>query len=240
MEQTLKTHFPKLSPFSGLIFACGVSSCSSPVTQEKEDESAALYEWLQHELLPWCALLQEQPAPAWVPHGLLPTPDWALFSTRPQVLPGAFSSMGFLWGHRFLWASPCSSLGFCRGCRWISVPLWISMDCRGAAASPWTEHCLQGNLCCSVGSTSSCSFCTHLAMFRAVPLTYFHFSLCCCHARFFPLHNYVLLFRTGILQFSSPAKTTPLLTPPSPPTSCFARMELRIGGRFSTFEKITA
>jgi len=39
--------------------------------------------------------------------------------------------VGFPRAHSLLWASTCSSVGSSKDCRWISVPLWTSMDCRG-------------------------------------------------------------------------------------------------------------
>jgi len=64
---------------------------------------------------PQGAVLQEQAAPAWVPHGVAspasnPAPVWASLSTGPQVLAGACSSTGSPWGHSFLQASTCSSV----------------------------------------------------------------------------------------------------------------------------------
>ena len=52
-------------------------------------------------------------------------------SRDPQVLPGVCSSMGFPQGHNFLWASTYSNVGSSVGYRWISVPPWTSMGCRG-------------------------------------------------------------------------------------------------------------
>jgi len=52
------------------------------------------------------AVLQEQAAPAWVPHGVTspaskPALAWASPSTGLQVLAGAYSSAGSPWGHSF-------------------------------------------------------------------------------------------------------------------------------------------
>jgi len=82
--------------------------------------------------LPWGAVLQEQAAPVWVPHGVRspaskPARAWASLSTGPQVLPGACSSTGSTWGHSLLWASTCSGVGSSLGCEWGSAPPWASM-----------------------------------------------------------------------------------------------------------------
>jgi len=68
------------------------------------------------DAFPRGAVLQEQAAPAWVPHGVTspaskPAPAWAPLSTGPQVLAGACSSAGSPWGHSFLQASTCSGVG---------------------------------------------------------------------------------------------------------------------------------
>ncbi|KAM9647659.1 uncharacterized protein ACIBXB_011011 [Morphnus guianensis] len=99
--------------------------------------AAVLHELLQHGSFPRCAVLQAQTAPAWVPHGVTsparkPAP-LAPLSTDPQVLPGACSSAGFPRGHSLLREPTCSGVGSSTGCRWISAPLWTSMDCRGTA-----------------------------------------------------------------------------------------------------------
>jgi len=63
------------------------------------------------------AVLQEQAAPVWDPHGLTspasrPALAWAPLSMDPQVLPGACSSTGFPWGQSLLQGtSTCSSVG---------------------------------------------------------------------------------------------------------------------------------
>jgi len=62
------------------------------------------------------AVLQEQAAPAWVPHGVTspaskPAPAWAPLSMSPQVLAGACSNAGSPQGHSLLQASTCSSVG---------------------------------------------------------------------------------------------------------------------------------
>jgi len=99
---------------------------------------AVFHELLQHGSLPQGTVLQEQAAPALVPHGVTrpaskPALAWAPFSTGPQVLAGACSSVGSPQGHSFLWASACSGMGSSPGCRWRSAPPWTSMVCRGTA-----------------------------------------------------------------------------------------------------------
>jgi len=91
-----------------------------------------------HMSFPWGAVLQEQTAPAWVPHGVAspaskPAPAWAHLPTGPQVLSGAHSSVGFPQGHSLLWASICSGLESSPGCRWIAAPPWTSMGRTGTA-----------------------------------------------------------------------------------------------------------
>jgi len=76
----------------------------------------ALHELLRPVSLPWDAVLQEQAAPAWVPHGVTSpasksAPAWASLSMGPQVLAGACSSAGSPWGHSLLQASTCSTVG---------------------------------------------------------------------------------------------------------------------------------
>jgi len=111
--------------------------------RESSSQGAALRELLQCESFPWAAVLQEQAAPVWVPHRVTspvskPVPLWAPLSTGPQVLAGASSSMGSPQGHILLWASHCSGVVSCLGCRWGSAPPRTSMSCRGQPASPWS------------------------------------------------------------------------------------------------------
>jgi len=86
---------------------------------------------------PQGAVLQEQAAPAWIPHGVTSPASksalaWAPLSRGLQVLPGAFSSMGLPMG-----SQPPSGIHLLQrgvpstGCRWISAPPWTSMGCRG-------------------------------------------------------------------------------------------------------------
>jgi len=83
--------------------------------------------------------LQEQTAPALVPHEVTstaskPAPAWATLSTGPQVLAGACSSMGSPQGHSLLWAHPPAQHRVpSTGYRWISAPPWTSIGCRGTA-----------------------------------------------------------------------------------------------------------
>lgn len=119
----------------------------------------------------WGAVIQGQTAPV-----------WALFSTAPLVLPGACPSTGFTWGHGLLQASMCSSPGgLLQGLLVdISSP-WMSMGCRGTAASPWpspqaAEESQLWQLLPSVICLSVC---------RVVPLTYSHLSLLCLQFPFF-------------------------------------------------------
>jgi len=98
--------------------------------------ATGLHKLLQCGFLPRGAVLQEQTAPLWVPHGVTspaskPGPAWAPLSTGPQVLPRACSSVGFPQGHSLLWVSACSRVRSSVGCRWISAPLWTSVGCRG-------------------------------------------------------------------------------------------------------------
>jgi len=76
---------------------------------------------------------------------------WPGLLSWPQVLPGSYSSMGFLlygatgparsllqhgpsMGSQPLSGeSTCSGMGFSTGCRWRSAPLWTSTGCGGAA-----------------------------------------------------------------------------------------------------------
>jgi len=83
---------------------------------ESFPRAAALHKLLQHGCFPPCAVLQEQAAPALVPHRVTnpaskPAAVWAPLSMGPQVLPGACSSAGSPWGHNLLQASTCSSMG---------------------------------------------------------------------------------------------------------------------------------
>jgi len=117
---------------SFLLTLCPCSSMGAP------PRDTVLHELLQRGSLPRGAVLQEQPAPAWIPHGVTspaskPAPAWAPLSTGPQVLPGACSSVGSPRGHSLLQASPGSGMGSSPGCGWGSAPPWTSLGCRGTA-----------------------------------------------------------------------------------------------------------
>ena len=76
----------------------------------------------QRGSFPQGAVLQEQAAPAWVPHRVTspdskPAPAWAPLSMGSQVLPGACSSVDFPQGLSLLRASTCSGVGSSTGCR---------------------------------------------------------------------------------------------------------------------------
>jgi len=77
---------------------------------------AALHELPQRGCFLWGAVLQEQAAPTWVPHGVTsparkPAPVWAPLSMGLQVLAEACSSMGSPRGHSLLQAYNCSGVG---------------------------------------------------------------------------------------------------------------------------------
>jgi len=96
------------------------------------------HELVQLESFSQGAVLQEQAAPAWIPHGVTipaskPVPTWAPLSTGPQVLLEACSSTRSPHGHCLLWVSVSSGLGSSPGFRWISAPPWTSMGCGGTA-----------------------------------------------------------------------------------------------------------
>jgi len=83
---------------------------------ESFPRAAALHKLPQRVSFPWSAVLQEQAAPAWVPHGVTspaskPSLVWAPLSTGPQVLAGAYSSSGSPRGHSLLQASTHSGMG---------------------------------------------------------------------------------------------------------------------------------
>jgi len=95
---------------------------------------AAFHGLTQSGSFPRGAVLQGQVAPAWVPHGLTsptskPPPAWAGLSMGPQVLAGAWSSMGSPQGHSFLQASTCSGMG--------SLPWTAGVDLLHCGL-PWT------------------------------------------------------------------------------------------------------
>jgi len=127
----------------GLLTLCPCSSMRSLSREtvlhkrlqcESFPRAAALHKLPQCGSFPWGAVLQEQAAPAWVPHGVTspaskPAPVWAPLSMGPQVLAGACSSVGSPWGHNLLQASTCSGVG--------SLP-WATGGYLLHCGSPWT------------------------------------------------------------------------------------------------------
>ena len=107
---------------------------------ESFPRAAVLHELLQSGSLPRGAVLQEWTAPAWVPRGV----------TSPARK--TCSSVGSPQGHSLLREPTCSGVGSSTGCRWISAPLWTSMDCRGTASSSSGAGLLTLFPCSSVGS----------------------------------------------------------------------------------------
>jgi len=79
------------------------------------------------------AVPQEQPAPAWIPHGVTspaskPAPARAPLSTAPQILPGACSSTGLPPGPSLHPSGiPLLQHGVLPSCGWGSAPSWASM-----------------------------------------------------------------------------------------------------------------
>ena len=105
------SHIVSAAPSSsggGLLTLC---PCSSVGSLPRE----TVHKLLQCKSFPQDAVLQEQAAPAWVPHGVtnpVSKPlQCGIFSMGPQVPPEACSSMGFPQGHSLLRASTCSSVG---------------------------------------------------------------------------------------------------------------------------------
>jgi len=129
------------------------------------------------------AVLQEEAAPAWVPHGVTspsskPTSVWAPLSTGPQVLAGACCSVVSPWGHSLLQASPPPAWGPFHG---LQVGICSTVDLHGLQGHSLPHHGLlhglQGNLCSGAWSTSSTSFFVDLGVCRVVSLTCSHSSL---------------------------------------------------------------
>lgn len=85
-------------------------------------------------------------APAWVTSiGCSPSGTDCLSVGPPRghkSCQQTCSSVGFPWGHSLLWASTCPSVESSMGCRWVSAPLWTSMDCMGTAS--FTMVCTTG------------------------------------------------------------------------------------------------
>jgi len=150
------SHVVSVTPSSsggGLLTLCPCSSVRSLSWEtvlhkllqcESFPRAAALHELPRHGSFPWSAVLQEQAAPAWVPHGITspaskPALAWAPLSMGPQVLAGACSSAGSRWGHSFLQVSTCSGVrSFPRtagGYLLHRGPPWAA---GGQPASPWS------------------------------------------------------------------------------------------------------
>jgi len=185
--------------------------CSSVGSLPQE---IVLYELLQCESFPWAAVLhklpkcgslpqgaalQEQAAPAWVPHRVTgpaskPAPAWAPLSMGPQVLAGACSSAGSPRGHSLLWASTCSSVRFvpwAAGRELLHLgPPWAA---GGQSVSPWSSPWASGESLPCAWSTSSPFFCTDLGVCGVVSLTLSHFPLLAAVAQqLFPLLKSVI------------------------------------------------
>ena len=104
----------------------------------------------------WVLLMgcsSSQTSPVWVPHGVQsfrnrllqrgsPTESQALLENllwcgllSPQVLPGAYSSMGSPGGQSLIWASTWSSMGSSTGCRGTACLTTVfSAGCRSISA----------------------------------------------------------------------------------------------------------
>ncbi|KAK4827032.1 hypothetical protein QYF61_013166 [Mycteria americana] len=137
---------------------------------ESFSRAAVLHGLLQHESFPRGAVLQEQTAPAWVPHRVTspaskPAPAWAPLSIAPQVLPGTcLLQRGLPTG-----SQPPSGIHLL----WHGVGHGLQMDIcstinpHGLQGDSLPHHGLhqglQGNLCSGAWSTSSPSFFTDSA-----------------------------------------------------------------------------
>jgi len=134
-----------LFPCSSLRFLSRETVLHELLQCESFPRGAALHELPQRGSLPWCAVLQQQAAPAWVLHGVTssarkPALTWAPLSTAPQVLAGACSITGSPRGHSFLQASTCSGMGSLPqatgGYLLHCGPPWAA---GGQPASPWSS-----------------------------------------------------------------------------------------------------
>jgi len=139
-----------------------------------------LHELLQRKSFPRATVLQEQTAPAWVPHGVTspasrPAPAWALHGVTASFTHSPAPAWGPFHG---LLMDLCSTVDL-HGLQGDSLPHHGLL------------HGLQGNLCSSTWSTSSSSFFTDLGVCRIVSLTSSQSSLPCCS--FFPLLKYIIL-----------------------------------------------
>ena len=136
------------------------------------------------------AVLQEQAAPAWVPHRVTspaskPALAWAPLSMGPQVLAGACSSTGSPQGHSLLQASTCSGVGSlpqaiggdllhhgCRGTTCLTTVFITS--CKGRVSAPisWAPplpSCFTDLRVCRVVSLTS----SHSSLYSAISLQIF-------------------------------------------------------------------
>jgi len=116
---------------------------------ESFPQVTALHKLPQRGSFPQGAVLQEQAAPAWVPHGVTspaskPAPAQAPLSTGLQVLAGACSSMRSPRSHSLLQTSTCSGIG---------VP---SMGYRSISGPPWTSMGFRGTTCLTIVFVTSC------------------------------------------------------------------------------------
>jgi len=161
-------------------------------------QDAIFRELLRRESFPQAAVLQEQAAPTWVPHGVTsparkPAPAWASLSTAPQVLAGACSSVGSPQGHSLLRASTCPGVGSSTGCRWGSAPPWASMGCRGTACLTmvFITACRGSSALAPGAPPAPPSELTLVSaeLFLSHCLT--PLSQLLCHSRFFPFLNTV-------------------------------------------------
>jgi len=175
----------------GLLTIC---PCSSMRSFPRE---TVLHKLLQNGSLPWGAVLQEQAAPAWLPHGVTspaskPALVWAPLSMGPQVLAGACFSVGSPQGHSLLQASPCSGVGspqaadgdlLHRGPPWAAgaqpASPWSAPETAEASLLQCLEHLLP-------------SFCTDLGACRAVSPTSSHFLPADVAQQFLLFLNYVI------------------------------------------------
>jgi len=154
--------------------------------------ATVLHELLQCGSPPSGTVLQEQTAPAWVPHGVTspaskPALVWAPLSTGPQVLPVNLLQHGLLspQGHGScqepapVWASHGVTVSFrCihllqRGVLpGLQVDICSTVDLRGLQRHSLPHrgllHGLQGKLCSSAWSASSPCFVTDLGVCRVV------------------------------------------------------------------------
>jgi len=174
-----------------------------------------LHKLLQHDSFPWgaalhklpqCAslprvtVLQEQAAPAWVPHGVWspaskPALVWCPLSMGPQVLAGACSGAGSPWGHSLLQAYTCSAVGSLPRARGGDLlhrgPPWTA---GGQPASPWlsSRAAKEKNLCSDILNNShppSSLTLVSAELFLSQSLT--PLSRLPFHCRFFPFLNMI-------------------------------------------------